>query len=219
MTAEVVVFARPPVPGRVKTRLAQDLGPEAATAVYRALLDHTLEQARVSGLAVALALTEPLEPGSSWVPPAGVTVVLQAPGDLGTRMRRAFTERFLLGSAAVLLVGSDLPELSPTRLQEAAAALGRAPVVLGPAADGGYWLVGQRAPGVDLFAGVPWSSPRTLAATRARLRALGVVHQELATLRDLDTQADLRTALAAPALAGELRRRLVAALARERPPD
>ncbi len=85
-------------------------------------------------------------------------------------------------------------------------------MALGPAADGGYWLVAQQRPGVDLFTGIPWSSPDTLAATRRRLEALGATWVELDRLNDLDTEADLRAALADPRLAPELRDRLLNAL-------
>ncbi len=210
MSVVVVVFARAPVPGRVKTRLAAAVGPEAAAAVYRALLDHTLAAARASGLDVTLALA--VDQASDWRPPAGVAVVPQGSGELGERMQRAFAERFAVGAAGVVLVGSDLPGLSAELFRQAAAALDDAAVVLGPAADGGYWLVGQRAPGVDLFSGVPWSSPRTLAATRQRLVELGVDHRELPVLGDVDTVADLAAAVADQAVEPRLRERLARAL-------
>ncbi len=207
MRAEIVVFGRVPVPGRVKTRLAEALGPGAATEIYRVLLDHVLAEARATELPVTLALAEPSRV-DNWHVPAGVRIEHQATGDLGKRMRSAFSGRFAAGAAAVVLVGSDVPAISADYMLQAVAALTRVPVVLGPAADGGYWLMGQRAPELDLFSDVPWSSPDTLSATRARLSALGASHEELPVLRDLDTVADLHAILADSRLRGDLRTRL-----------
>lgn len=210
MRTEVVVFGRAPEAGRVKTRLAAAIGARAAAQVYRAVLEHTLTEAAASGFPVTLALAEPAEPGQAWAPPPGLGVGLQAGGDLGERMAAAFAAHFAAGAEVVVLVGSDTPRLDAAMIRRAAEACGRSPVVLGPAADGGYVLVAQRAPGVEIFAGVPWSSPRTLAATRERLALLGSGYEELETVRDIDTGDDLAAVLADPALAGDLRRRLEA---------
>jgi hypothetical protein len=213
MRNRVVVFGRVPEPGRVKTRLAAGIGAEVAAKVYRVLLEHTLGEAVATGWPVTLALAEPSPPGlDGWVP-AGVDVELQVGGDLGTRMANAFAAHFRGGNDVVVLVGSDLPLLDQTLLREAVMSCERVPVVLGPAADGGYYLVGQRAPGLEIFTGIPWSVSETLATTRARLRALGSPHDELRMLRDLDTPEDLEAFLAEPALEHALRRGIEAALA------
>jgi rSAM/selenodomain-associated transferase 1 len=208
VNTEIVIFGRPPVPGRVKTRLAMSGGPAFAAEVYRALLDHAIGQACASGLPVTLALSEPLDSLTAWRPPEGIRVESQAEGDLGTRMRLAFHRRFAAGADAVILTGSDLPGLAAGHFLSARASLAGVQVVLGPATDGGYWLVGQRAPGLDLFSGVPWSSPDTLSATRARLIALSASYDELPELRDLDTADDLRATLAGGQLCEKLRQRL-----------
>jgi glycosyltransferase A (GT-A) superfamily protein (DUF2064 family) len=114
------------------------------------------------------------------------------------------------------VVGSDCPELAPHHLEGALAGLARHQAVLGPACDGGYWLVGMRAPARDLFTGIPWSTPGVLDATRARLRALGVGWLELERLYDLDTEADLRRALAQENLGEKLYSRLREAAAAAR---
>jgi glycosyltransferase A (GT-A) superfamily protein (DUF2064 family) len=111
-------------------------------------------------------------------------------------MADTFRVQFSTGSDAVVLVGSDIPLLNTTTLRGAATACGRVPVVLGPTLDGGYYLVGQAAPGVDMFTGVPWSTSRTMDSTRARLAALGTPYDELPVLRDLDTARDLEATLA-----------------------
>lgn len=209
----VVVFGREPVPGRVKTRLAAGLGPERAAAVYAVLLDATLAVARRAAERVVLALAEPPSPG--WVPAEPVELEVQVPGDLGRRMAAAFARRFAEGETRVVLVGSDCPALSAAHLRSAHAALDDVPVALGPAADGGYWLVAQRAPGVaGMFEGVPWSSPGTLAATRRRLGELDVAWRELPELSDLDTAEDLEAVLADLAVPAALRRRLERAAGR-----
>jgi len=184
-----VVFGREPVPGRVKTRLARETGVERAAAVYAALLERTLAAAVATGVPVVLSLAEACT--GAWAPPPGLRVEVQGHGDLGQRMLEAFSRRFAEGVDRVLLIGSDCPGVSRCRLLEALEVLSRAPVVLGPAVDGGYWAVGQRAPGVDCFSGVPWSSPETLRATRQRLRRLGVPWEEIETLADVDTVEDL----------------------------
>ncbi len=217
MRVEVVVFGRVPEVGRVKTRLALAIGGRAAAAAYRVLLERALAEATASGFPVTLALAEPAAAGAAWAPPPGVGVEVQAAGDLGARMAAAFAARFAAGARTVVLVGSDAPRIDAATIRGAAAACGRVPVVLGPALDGGYVLVAQRSPGVAMFADVPWSSADTLAATRARLAGLGVAHEELDAVRDVDTGDDLDAALADPALPGDLRRRLEAIVAAARP--
>ena len=210
----VIVFAREPVLGRVKRRLAADIGEERALRVYQGLLHHALEAASSTGLDVTLALAG--EGRSGWEPPAGIATVPQEGPDLGTRMRGALTERFAAGYEGAVLFGTDIPSCGPAQLVAAARMLERHPVVLGPALDGGYYLVAQRAPIVDIFVDVPWSSPHTMVATRGRLAQLGVNHEELGELADVDTIGDLRSAVADPGLTEPLRARLRAALGRER---
>jgi glycosyltransferase A (GT-A) superfamily protein (DUF2064 family) len=127
-------------------------------------------------------------------------------------MRDAFDRRFGENYDHVITIGSDCPSLLPRHLLAARRALDDHSVVLGPARDGGYWLVAQRRPGVDLFAGVPWSSPETLAATRTRLAALDIPWMELDILGDVDTAHDLRNTLADSAVDSGLRRALRRAL-------
>jgi glycosyltransferase A (GT-A) superfamily protein (DUF2064 family) len=123
-------------------------------------------------------------------------------------MRAAFDRRFAAGADVVVLVGSDLPGLSSGGLADAFSGLEEAPVVLGPSDDGGYWMVGQRRPGCDLFSRIPWSSPGVLQSTRRRLLELGVEHVELPQLRDLDTIEDLRALAADSTVPEGLRVRL-----------
>ena len=206
MTRGLVVFARQPVVGRVKSRLAEEIGAALAAAVYEALLEHTLKTARESGVAAEIWFAE--QPDTVWAETLGLPHETQEAGDLGRRMAGCFDHRFAGGCDRVVLIGSDIAHLEPDHLRAALAALDDHAVVLGPAVDGGYWLVGQRAPGLNLFSGIPWSRPTTMAATRARLRSLGAGWFELETLPDIDTVEDLRRAVDDPRVDPGLRRRL-----------
>ncbi len=199
----VIIFGREPVAGEVKQRLAARLGDAPTLRIYRALLDHALDAALATGLPVTLALAAARRTG--WEPPQGVTLTVQPEGDLGQRMAGVFDERFAAGFEAAVLFGTDIPACGPAQLTATARLLRRRPVVLGPAFDGGYYLVGQRRPGHPIFDDIPWSSPRTLAATRDRLGQLGVAHEEIEILPDLDTVDDLRRAAVDPGLPGRLR--------------
>jgi rSAM/selenodomain-associated transferase 1 len=184
---EVVIFGREPRRGEVKSRLAANIGDRRAAELYRALLDHTVAVVAASGLQFRLSLAAaPVEP------PDGLRWEVQPPGGMGDRLAAAFERAFGRGESRVLVVGSDCPELEPEHLRRAAAALERAALVLGPATDGGYWLIGQRAPGVaGLLDGIPWSTRRTFEATTARARAAGVDPLVLDELVDLDRREDL----------------------------
>lgn len=205
------MFGREPLPGRVKSRLATAIGPEAAARVYEELLRYTLRVAAGAG-GVVLSLAD--APSEGWFPVQEPPPFLevQRGADLGERMGDAFARRFDEGAAQVVVIGSDCPGLRAEHLAAAFDALRAVPAVLGPALDGGYWLVGQRAPGGDMFRGVPWSTPRTLAATRERLHRLGVQWRELDELDDIDRVEDLERALADEHVSPELRTRLRAVL-------
>ena len=189
------VFAKAPVPGRVKTRLARTIGAEAAASVYRALAERTLATAaaaRRAGVvgAVELWLDPESDPAAiaTWCDRYGVTMETQAGDDLGARMHSALRSSIARGIPA-LLVGTDVPGYDVAYLARAAAALERHDAVIGPAEDGGYVLVGL-ARDIDVFGGVPWSTPEVMAATRARLVAAGASHVELPPLWDVDTLDD-----------------------------
>lgn len=210
----VVVFGREPRPGGVKTRLAQGIGDHAAAAVYGVLLEATLRHASTVGAHLVLSLAE--SPSSGWDPPLETPIEVQVDGDLGRRMGHSFARWFRDGYDRVVIIGSDCPELRPHHIVEAFKRLADVPVVLGPAVDGGYWLIGQAAPGRLNLSGIPWSSPGTLSATRDRMRDLGVDWQELAELRDIDRPEDFRWAKAAPEVDRELADRLRLAATTER---
>ena len=202
----VVVFGREPAAGEVKTRLAAGIGGPASARVYAVTLEHSLEAAVDSGARVVLSLAA--APSAEWARGIECSIEVQGTGDLGDRMKDAFERRFSEGADRVMIIGSDCPLITPEHLQAAADALADRDVVLGPAVDGGYWLVGQRRPGVDLFSDIPWSSHDTLETTRLRLAGIGVAWAELEELRDIDTKADLIASLDDPRLPEDLCRRL-----------
>lgn len=206
MSAALVIFAREPIPGLVKTRLAEVVGAGTATSVYTALLEHTVATARAAGIGAMISLAG--EPGREWAETLDLPFEIQGGGDLGERMAECFRRRFAEGRSRVVIIGSDNAHLKPEHLRSAFTALDDLPVVVGPADDGGYWLIGQRAPRVDLFTDVPWSSPDTLEATRVRLRTLDIPWRELDTLPDIDTAEDLGKATTDPRIDETLRSRL-----------
>jgi rSAM/selenodomain-associated transferase 1 len=206
----VVVFGRDPVVGQVKSRLAEGVGSAAATRIYAAILDHTLEVAKSSGARVVLSMAD--VPTGAWVQGIDCVLEIQKGDDLGDRMDEAFARRFAEGEGRVVVVGSDCPWITPTHIGKAVAKLGGHQAVLGPATDGGYWLVAQKPPGLAMFTRIPWSSPDTLDATRKRIAALGGTWSELEELVDIDTKADLDLVLEDPRTPEPLRHRLRAAI-------
>lgn len=191
VNAALVVMAKAPVAGASKTRLCPPLDAGQAAALAEAALADTL-QAVAWTPAARRVLVLAGEPGP-WVP-AGFDVIAQRGAGLGERLAHAVAD---VGEP-LLVVGMDTPQLTRALLSEALDALA-APgtgAVLGPTLDGGYWAIGLATPDPTVFDGVPMSTARTAAAQRARLRELGLVTTELATLRDVDDYADA-TAVAA----------------------
>lgn len=193
----LVVFARAPRPGAVKTRLVEGgFTPEEACEIHLALLGDVLEQAdrTVRGLAsVSLAWSEP--PGAAapaGLVPHGVKVETQAGSDLGERMARAIQDKIRAGHKRVVVLGSDAPTLPADHLRAAFETLAGREVVIGPADDGGYYLVGMSRLHLEIFRDVPWGSEKVLAVTRKRLARAGTPHAELGVWHDVDTAEDLK---------------------------
>jgi rSAM/selenodomain-associated transferase 1 len=192
-TTAVVVFAKAPRPGMVKTRLADLLGVEGAAGLHARLVKHTLETARAAGFRRIELHGAPDCDDPFFRFCAGhyaVTLASQAPGNLGARMLAAF-ESTLAAHARVLLVGSDCPALTARHLRQAERALrDGADAVLAPCEDGGYALIGLRRADARLFEGVAWGSSSVAADTRKRLAELGWHWRELETLWDVDRPED-----------------------------
>lgn len=191
----LLVFVRAPELGRVKTRLAASIGENAALRAYKRLAEHTIAEARAlaaEGVEVRIHYA-PADAGSAvraWLG-EGAVYLPQAEGDLGMRMRDAFAGAFAGGADRVVIVGSDLPEISAPLLRRAFDLLDGYPAVIGPARDGGYYLLGMTGMIGGVFGGIEWSTPGVLAATLDRLRAAGVEPAMLETLADVDTVEDL----------------------------
>ncbi len=186
----LLVFLKAPRPGFVKTRLAAQLGPAAALAAYRTLVATLLH--RLADLPAAELRFTPDDAAaeiSGWLRP-GWTAAPQGEGDLGQRLSAAFDAAFASGAERVVIIGSDCPDVSLCDLEFAGSALHHHDVVLGPATDGGYWLIGLRRRAPELFTAMPWSTDRVFAETRARCQRLNLRLQILRELTDIDEPAD-----------------------------
>ena len=188
-SCRVVVFARAPVPGRAKTRLIPALGAEGAAELAARLTEHSLRAAKAARLGPVELWGAPDASHRFFAECArryGVALRPQVRGDLGSRMHRA-----LAAGTPAILIGSDIPAMTAAYLRAAARALGRADVVLGPAGDGGYVLIGMNRAQPSLFRGMAWGGRSVLAQTRRRILRAGLRAQELAPLFDVDRPEDL----------------------------
>lgn len=191
----LLVFARAPEEGRVKTRLAEGIGPKAALQVYRWLGRRVVDQVRGGPWRVEVH-HDPPDAGSrveGWLgSQGGVGFQPQAEGDLGERMAAAIEGAMARRAGPVCIIGTDAPEVDRPLVEEAFEALeAGADVVFGPAVDGGYYLVGLRAPSPGLFRSMPWSTDRVLSLSLDRCREMKLDVVLLRTLRDVDTKEDL----------------------------
>ena len=194
MAEAVVLMAKAPVPGRVKTRLCPPLAPADAARLYACMLgDAADEISSVARIARYLFL-DPQGTGNALreAPFSSFERFPQRGKDLGERMRDAAATAFRLGATRVVIVGGDCPALSAERLRRAFRELREgADAVFGPSADGGYYLAGLAFPDERLFRKIPWSTPTVLPETAARCRALSIPFSFLPPERDVDTGEDL----------------------------
>ena len=189
----IAVFAKAPVAGAVKTRLAGVLGAEGAARLHAELERHALAAAIDSRLGAVDLWCAPDDRHPFFQACArelGVALKTQRGADLGERMAAAFEEGHR-GGDPLILIGADCPMLDASTLREAAAALGTHDAVFVPAEDGGYVLVGLARPVPGIFDGIEWGSDRVMAQTRARLEKSGASFAALATLWDIDRPEDL----------------------------
>lgn len=195
MKRRLIVYAKCPLPGRAKTRLGAAIGDDAAAGVYtRLLYGYLLDlmSADFGDASVELSVAD--EEDVSFFADAfpELTVEAQVRGDLGCRMASSFQRAFQAGAETAVLTGTDIPGLSGAAVQEAFRKLEEVPVVIGPAEDGGYYLIGMRAPGAPLFQGVAWSSDLVLAQTEALAKDHGLEIGYLPQRWDVDTEADFQ---------------------------
>ena len=212
-TFRIVVMARWPAPGRCKRRLALSCGSaQRAAAIQARLTSHTL---RVAAAAAAGAgagqlhlAVDGLGPGAlrrwqralqrqgDWTLNSRLRLTMQGGGNLGCRMQRQLRQGFASGARQVVLIGTDLPGLECRDLTTALALLQRQHLVIGPATDGGYWLIGMnragfRRAGAGLMSGIAWGGAEVLAQTLEQAGQLGIPAVQLRRQRDLDDHADL----------------------------
>lgn len=190
----IALFVKPPLPGRVKTRLARAIGDNAACAIYSALVDRVLANITASGVPLVIfhdgddAGRLPVawqEAASSCIPQQGV--------DLGQRMAHAFSRLFGDGIEQAVLIGSDIPGLDTGYLHDAFRSLATHDLVIGPAIDGGYCLIGFHSATFTpaLFQQIPWSTGQVLELTLSAAEAARLSAGLLPPLRDIDTVDDL----------------------------
>jgi hypothetical protein len=198
MTTSIAILAKAPVAGFAKTRLIPEIGAHAAAVLQERLTEQTVATANAAHIGPVTLWCAPNLSHRSFhalVESFGVRLARQPGGDLGARMLAAF-------AGPTLVIGTDCPALTPGHLRAAADALRQADVVLIPAADGGYVLIGARKAYAELFAGIAWGTDTVLAETHKRVAAFGLKGVELAPLWDVDTEADLaRMERELPALA------------------
>jgi len=193
----LVVMAKAPVPGTVKTRLCPPLSPDMAAKLYRCFLIDIFQRVIGGQGALKVLAYTPESARSEFLSllPAGpFTLVPQRGKNLGERMAHLFEELCQGGHTGISLIGSDSPHLPPEFLQESMEHLKnpRVDVVLGPSEDGGYYLIGLREPQRGLFQGIPWSTDKVLAETLDRAHHLGLNVALLPRWYDIDTLEDLR---------------------------
>ena len=191
----LVVFVREPKPGAVKSRLAARIGPEGAAAVYRILAEEVVRRTAPRRDEYDRVLTfDPPSAGGAvgeWLGVETALLLPQSPGDIGMRMERAFAELFARGARRVALVGTDVPALAREDVRDALESLDDHDVAIGPATDGGYYLIALKGPRPELFEGIGWSGPDVLASTLDRASRGRLSVRVLRTLGDVDTVEDL----------------------------
>lgn len=192
---QLVVFTRCPEPGRTKTRLIPVVGREGAAELQRRMTEHTMHTAGTLAGRRPLSLEVRFEGGSErlirrWLGPDSAYAE-QGGRDLGEKMRRAFDDAFARSMTRVVVVGCDCPGVTARLLESAFDALRERDVVLGPASDGGYYLIGLRAPEPRVFQDIPWGTAEALARTLEAAQAAALSVCRLETLDDVDRPEDL----------------------------
>ena len=196
MRTRIVIFAKAPLPGQVKTRLIPRLGPDGAARLAQRMLAATIAEAEGACLGTPELCGTPDPSHPDWkpfLPSCDLVYSDQGAGDLGERLARA-ARRVVAGGEAVLLVGTDCPALERQKLRGDAAALLSHDAVIHPTLDGGYALLGLRRFHPSLFEGIGWSGPTVAADTISRIEALGWSLRIGETLQDIDVPEDLESA-------------------------
>ncbi len=201
--AAFVIFAKAPIPGQVKTRLCPPLTPDEAATLHGSFVLDQLERTKAAIAKFRLPAVHVLAcaPSSTHVffkilgERQGVRLLDQEGADLGARMHASFMKLFADGFRRVILVGTDVPSLPLAHYREACDSLATHELVLGPARDGGYYLIGLTQPVAELFHDIPWSTDHVLATTRERAAGRDLKTALLPTWQDVDTLDDLRAVI------------------------
>ncbi len=193
---QVLVFTRYPQPGSTKTRLAKVLGNRGAAALQKKLTEKTLARVRQFLQKNRAAAAVYHEGGSreemlQWLGP-DLDYLTQPDGDLGQRLTGAFREAFGQGYFRVVIIGADCPDLLASHIEEAFSILRSQDLVIGPATDGGYYLIGLSRPEPALFAAIPWGAGDVLEKTLEIAEQKGLSLAQLETLSDVDRPEDLQ---------------------------
>jgi rSAM/selenodomain-associated transferase 1 len=187
----LALFAKTPVEGQVKTRLSPALPARLARDLHAAMLADAFELLRASSADERWVFWTGDGPRDRPSPAAGSLLHEQRGADLGARLEAAFAELLGQPGARAIVMGADCPDLDAAVIERAFAALEQADAVIGPAADGGYYLIGLSRPAPEVFRGIDWSTGAVHAQTLARAEAAGRRVASLATLADIDTPGDL----------------------------
>lgn len=186
----LVIFVRNPVLGQVKTRLAKDIGDERARAIYLQLLQHTLEITRGLSFRKFIYYADEVSDCDLWSVP-GYTKRKQNGNDLGERMLNSFKELFDQGFTRIVIIGSDCLQLKTNTLEQAVSLLESNVAVIGPASDGGYYLLGLTKLYPELFLNKPWSTDQVFTKTIDDFNNQGITYALLKELSDIDDISDL----------------------------
>jgi rSAM/selenodomain-associated transferase 1 len=188
MPAEhLIIFVKNPVPGQVKTRIARTVGDAKAVDIYTHLLRYTQQLIESFRGQRVVYYGDFVNPYDGW---NDYDKQLQTSGDLGERMANAFQEQFAAGADKVVIIGSDCLAITPAHLGQAFAALDTADIVIGPATDGGYYLLGMKQVHSFLFQAMPWSQPELRQLTELAIFQHGLTFAPLETLTDIDEWSD-----------------------------
>ncbi len=191
MSSQLIVFAKNTVLGKVKTRLAASIGDEKALEVYKLLLHHTQSIIRPVNVDKLIYFSDSVDSsGAIWS--NDLELKVQMGPDLGARMSHAFRSSFENGYDKVVIIGTDCPDLSSELLQDAFSQLTSSDFVIGPAKDGGYYLLGMRQYEPNLFRNKVYSTDKVLQELIGEIDKLGMKYALLKTLSDIDTIEDLQ---------------------------
>ncbi|MDP2413233.1 TIGR04282 family arsenosugar biosynthesis glycosyltransferase [Daejeonella sp.] len=190
-TTALVIFVRNPISGQVKTRLAKDIGDERTLAIYLQLLQHTLEITRGLSFRKFIYYADEVSDYDLWSVP-GYTKRKQNGNHLGERMHNSFKELFDQGFTRIIIIGSDCFQLKTETLEEAVALLESNAAVIGPASDGGYYLLGLTKFYPEVFIDKPWSTNQVFEKTIKDFINQGISYALLEELSDIDDITDLK---------------------------